>query len=130
MPELRIKWQRLVDDTGQTCSRCSGTGDEVATAVGMLSDALAHLGITVAAEMTELRTNDFLQDPLESNRVWIGGKPLECWLHAEIGKSDCCGPCGESQCRTLSVGGQGYEVIPKKLILKAGLLAAAEMVGS
>lgn len=130
MPELRIKWQRLIDDTGQTCSRCSGTGDEVATAVGMLSDALAHLGVTVVAEMAELKSSDFLEDPLESNRLWIADKPLEYWLHAEAGKSDCCGPCGESQCRTLSVRGQGYEVIPKKLILKAGLLAAAEMVGS
>lgn len=130
MPELKIKWQRLVNEAGETCNRCSGTGDEVAAAVGILSEALPPLGITVVAETKQLTVSQFLEAPLESNRVWIGGEPLEYWLHAEVDKSNCCGPCGESQCRTISFGDSEYEITPRKLILKAALLAAAELVGS
>jgi hypothetical protein len=69
-----------------------------------------------------------MQAPLESNRVWIGDRPLEEWLGAEAGQNRCCGACGEHECRTVTVGDQRYEVIPRELIVKAGLMAAAQMV--
>ncbi len=128
MIELRIKWQRLVDESGQTCNRCSCTGDEVQTAVEMLQKVFDPLGIAVVAEMSELSTEEFLQSPLESNRVWIAGKPLEDWLGAGTGQSQCCGPCGDNECRTVSIGEHEFEVIPKELVVKAGLLAAAELI--
>lgn len=128
MRELRIRWQRLVDENGQTCNRCAGTGNEVQTAVELLHEALAPLGIIVVAEMGELSTDAFLQAPLESNRLWIADRPLEKWLKADVGQSQCCGSCGEHECRTVTVGKQKFEVIPKELVLRAGLLAAAELV--
>lgn len=128
MTELIIKWQRLVDESGQTCNRCFCTGDEVQAAVEMLQQALAPLGIAVVAEMSELSTEEFLQSPLESNRVWIAGKPLEDWLGAGTGQSKCCGPCGDNECRTVTIGEHEFEAIPKELVVKAGLLAAAELI--
>jgi hypothetical protein len=72
----------------------------------------------------------------ESNRIWIAGKPIETWLGATPGMSDCtsCGSLcgtfvqGNVECRTLIVGRSTFESIPSELIVKAGLLAAAEMV--
>ena len=128
MTELKIKWQRLVDDRGQTCDRCSGTGDEIQTAAEMLRKAFAPLGIAVITEMKKISTSEFMSAPLESNRVWIGNRPIEEWLGAEAGQSQCCGSCGEHECRTLSISDQRYEVIPRKLVLKAGLMAAAELI--
>lgn len=128
MPELKIKWQRLVDDHGQTCDRCSCTADEIRAAADLLREALAPLGIAVVAEMKRISISVFMQAPLESNRVWIGERPLEEWLRAEVGQSQCCGSCGEHECRTVTVNEQRYEVIPKEMVLKAGLMAAAELV--
>lgn len=128
MTELKIKWQRLVDDSGQTCNRCSCTGDEVQNAVELLQQSLALLGISVVADMMELSTDEFLQSTLESNRVWVAGKPIEDWLKAETAQSQCSGSCGDNVCRTITIGDQEFEVIPKELVLKAGLRAAAELV--
>ncbi len=44
-------------------------------------------------------------------------------------KAPCCGPCGDAQCRTVTVGEVTYEAIPRELIVKAGMLAAAEILG-
>lgn len=128
MKELTIKWQRLIDDQGQTCARCAGTGDSILTAAEMLRNALAPLGIAVTPEMTALSRAEFMDAPLESNRVWIADKPLEEWLAAEVGQSPCCGSCGDQECRTVSVHEHSYEVIPTELVVKAGLLAAAELI--
>ena len=98
MSELKIRWQRLVDDSGQTCNRCSGTGYEIQFAAEMLHTALDPLGISVVTETRKLNTSEFMQAPLESNRVWIADKPLEEWLKAEVRQSQCCGSCGEHEC--------------------------------
>ena len=63
--------------------------------------------------------------PSESNRIWIGGRSLEDWLDASVGKSTCCSACGGAECRTLEVGAETFEAIPEALILKAALLAAS-----
>ena len=128
MTELKIKWQRLVDEGGQTCDRCAGTGDEIQVAADMLREALAPLGIAVVTETKKLSTADFMRAPLESNRVWIGNRPIEEWLGADVEQSLCCGSCGEHECRTVTVSEQTYEVVPRELVLKAGLMAAAELV--
>lgn len=128
MMELRITWQRLVDDQGQTCERCSATGDAVRSAVEMLREALAPLGIVVIDEQRELSRSEFMRAPLESNSIRIGGRLLEEWLGAETGQSRCCGPCGDEECRSVSFRQQYYEAIPPELVLKAGLLAAAHLI--
>lgn len=134
MTTMTIKWQRLVGDTGQTCDRCGTTQDEVRKAHALLRKSLSPLGINVVLEEKTIDKAAAAKNITESNRIWVDGKPLEAWLGARTGASDCtsCGSiCGSDvECRTMLVGASTYESIPSKLIIKAGLLAAAEIVGA
>lgn len=129
---LGLRWQRLVDEIGETCDRCGGTQGQLAEAVESLRSALAPLGIQVALEETTLSRQECADDVLESNRIWIAGRPLEDWLGAEVGASECgscCAKLGENvSCRTTTLEGREYEVIPAELIIKAGLEAAAHIM--
>ena len=125
---LTVRWHRLLSN-GQTCPRCGSTGDEVEKAVTTLSQSLAPLGIVVVLEKGELSVEEFKQDTLRSNEIWIGGRLLEDWLGATTGQSECCDVCGPNDCRTVSVAGESHEVIPAELIVQAGLLAAAQLLG-
>jgi hypothetical protein len=127
---LQIRWQRLVDASNQTCGRCGATGAAVERAVELLKRALRELEIEVALKTEALDPATFAKDPLESNRIWIGGLPLEWWLSATSGKSQCCDACGDADCRTVTVDGRTYEATPAELIVKAGLLAAARLLGT
>jgi len=127
MKTLIIRWQRFIDESGQTCTRCEETGDTVKTAFDKLKKALAVMDIEVELEKETLNFLIFTKDPLQSNRVWIGGRPLEEWIGATVGKSQCCDVCGDSECRTISTGQNTFEAIPEDLIIRAGLLAAAEL---
>lgn len=126
MKTLSIVWQRLVFG-GQTCPRCSGTGDEVARAVEQLQAQLRPLGIEPVLETREIDEATFKANPSESNRIWIAGKPMEEWLNATVGSSRCCSVCGDSECRTVDLGGSSYEVVPEEWLVKAGLIAALTM---
>lgn len=128
MKHLEILWQRLVDETGKTCDRCNLTGQAVAGAFNKLRQSLAVMDIDVHLTKEVIDPDDFLKDPLQSNRIWIAGKPIEGWLMAESGHSQCCASCGDADCRTLIIDGIVYEDIPEELILKAGLMAAASVV--
>lgn len=128
MSVLHVRWQRLVDETDRTCERCGSTGSAVERAVELLRRPLKELGIDVALKTEVLDPATFAKDPLESNRIWIGGVPLEWWLSATNGQSRCCSACGDAECRTMTVDGRTYEAIPVELIVKAGLLAAARLI--
>lgn len=130
MKTLKVRWQRLVNDTGQTCERCGSTGEAVQNAFNKLKKALAELGIEVVLETAVLDFAIFSKDPLQSNRIWIGEKPLEDWLGASAGQSQCCDACGDNDCRTLAFGQHSFDAIPERLIVKAGLLAAAELLSA
>jgi len=129
MNTLIISWQRLVGDTGQTCDRCGTTQEEVRRAHAQLRTSLSSLDIDVVLEEKTLTAADTI---VESNRIWIAGKPLETWLNATFGTSDCpsCGSLvGEDvTCRTIIVDERVYESIPAELIVKAGFLAAANLM--
>ncbi len=127
---LRIRWQRLVDEKGQTCDRCGGTERATAEGVKTLRRCLRPVGIEVVWDKAALSSAAFAKEPLESNRIWIADKPIEEWLQAKVGKSQCSGACGQSECRTLTVDGKTYDTIPAGLIVRAGLLAAAGLVGN
>jgi hypothetical protein len=124
---LTIRWQRLVNESGQTCTRCGETGDTVKTAFDKLKKALAELDIEVKLAKEILDFPTFIKDPLQSNRIWIGGRPLEEWIGAIVDKSPCCDVCGDSECRTISTGQNTFEAIPEDLIIRAGLMAGAEL---
>jgi hypothetical protein len=134
---LVIEWQRLVV-AGRTCGRCGDTQGELREAHAVLRKSLSPLGINVVLKEKKLDKATATLNITESNRIWIAGKPLEEWLGATPGASDCtscgslCGPLvgGKVQCRTVIVGQNAFESIPSEMIVKAGLLAAAEMVGA
>lgn len=129
MPELRILWQRLVDDAGNTCERCGNTQLELEHAVQKLRQVLLPLGLEPILEQKTLDAHSFVSDPSQSNRIWINGKALEEWIDGEVGMTPCCTTvCEDAECRTMEVGNDVFEVIPEELIVKAALLAAAELV--
>lgn len=127
MKTLRIKWLRLISE-GQTCPRCGSTEKELEKTLSILKQSLTPLGIEVALEKDELSFAAFKKDPSQSNRIWINDRPLEEWISAEAGQSLCCDVCGNSECRTVEVGGQVYEAIPMDLVIKASLLAASQLL--
>lgn len=129
MKPVRILWKRLVKG-GETCTRCGHTGRELEAAVSKPAAALRPLGIEPALETQEIDEAVFKTNTSESSRVWIEGKPVEEWLGADVGMSRCCSVCGDSDCRTLEVGGRTYETIPEEQFIKAGLMAASQMIAS
>lgn len=129
-PTLVIQWQRLVNDKGQTCDRCGDTGKSVKAARKRLASALKPLGIKVVLKTERMSFAEFSANPSESNRICLNGYPLEQLLQAEVGTSLCCDACADQPCRTLVVDGQTFEAIPPELIVRAGLLLAADLVAS
>lgn len=126
MRPLHIMWQRLVHE-GATCPRCGSTGDNVARAVVTLRDALRPLGIEPVLEVRAIDDAAFRARPEASNRIAIEGRSIEAWLAGQTGSSPCCDVCGDQPCRTVEVGGQSYETIPEALIVRAALVAAAQL---
>lgn len=133
---LAIEWQRLVGENGDTCERCGLTQKEVEKAVHILKQSFAPLGIQVAVQEKSLDAATFAQDVSQSNRVWLGGRPLEEWLGAEVGKSTCAtcpveaGRADAVECRTIKLADRTYETIPADLIIRAGLLAAVDLLSA
>lgn len=127
MTPLRIRWQRLVED-GRTCTRCGSTEVEVRRATETLRAVLAPLGIEPVLEVADLDGATFAAAPLESNRIWVADRPVEDWLDGSTGSSRCCSVCGDADCRTLQLAGTTYETVPASVVVRAGLLAAAELV--
>ena len=132
MKVLTIRWQRLVDEMGNTCERCNSTGDNVKKAYNILQESLMPLTIEVKLEEKVLDPDACAKDILESNRVWINDRPLEEWLNTNAGKSPCdfcCDKFGDDiECRTIIMKENNYEDIPVELLLKACLLAASELI--
>ena len=127
MKQMPIVWKRLVKG-GETCPRCGSTGRELEAAVTKLAVSLRPLRIEPVLEMQAIEEDAWKANPPESNRVWIAGKPIEEWLGANVGMSRCSSVCGDSDCRTLEVDGRTYETIPEELFIKAGLMAASQMM--
>ena len=132
MKVLTIQWQRLVDEGGKTCERCSSTGSNVHKAYSILQKSLAPLDIEVKLKEKGLDPVACAKDIMESNRIWINDRPLEEWLNAGVGRSSC-GSCSDkvgndTDCRTIIMKENTYEDIPVELLLKACLLAASELM--
>lgn len=126
MKIIKIRWQRLVAG-GKTCLRCGSTEKELRIALSALRRAFAPLGIKVILKKDTLSLPAFKKNPSLSNRIWINSMPLEAWINAKAGQTQCCDVCGDSECRTVEVKGNVYETIPSKLIIKACLVAASQL---
>lgn len=129
---LTIRWQRLVDEKGQTCERCASTETEIQKAFEILEKSLAPLELKVTLEKIALDPKICAEDISQSNLIWIGERVLEEWLGAKVGKS-LCGFCCEGlsdsvECRTIIFENKVYETIPAILIIKAGLQTASQML--
>lgn len=129
MKKLPIVWQRLVDHDGRTCTRCTRTGEALRTAVDMLDAALGPLGIRIDFVAEALDRREFAADPSRSNRILVGGVPIEERLGATVTSSHCDDVCRGAACRGLELDSETFEAIPVELVLRAALLAAAELVG-
>ncbi|MCS7202826.1 MAG: DUF2703 domain-containing protein [Thermodesulfovibrio sp.] len=127
MKKLLIKWQRLINND-QTCPRCKSTEVEIERAYKKLKEALRIFGIKVILEKLEITPSEFNKNSLISNQIFINNKALEEWINAKTGQSPCCDVCGEQDCRTVEFLDKTYETIPETLIIKACLLAAAEIL--
>lgn len=129
---LIVRWQRLVDENNETCERCGTTEEELEKAYNNLKQSLNLLGIKVILEKKALDPETCAKDISQSNRIWINGQTLEQWLDAEVGMSPCetcCDALGSDvECRTLIIDGKTYEVIPANLVIKAGLVAASQLL--
>ena len=123
LKKLVITWQRLISD-GDTCPRCGSTEIELDKAILELKKKLNPLGIKVALKKTELTLEEFKKNPIQSNRILINNKLLEDLIDAKTGQSQCCDVCGDSECRTIEIGGKSHEVITADIIIKAGLVIA------
>ena len=128
MKQLSIVWQRLVVG-GKTCTRCDAAHGEVERAVATLRDVLRPLEIEPVLEVREIADAAFRADPSASNRIWVNGTPMEDWLQATVGSSECCSVCGDAECRTVEVEGVTFEAIPERVLVRAALVAAAQMLG-
>ena len=128
MKSLPIMWQRLVSSDGKTCDRCDATYQAMRRALDTLKEVLRPLGFEPTLEVRALDETAFKANPIESNRIWIAGRPMEDWLGARVGSSRCCSVCGEAECRTVKVGATTFEAVPEKLFLKAALIASAQLL--
>jgi len=124
---LTIEWQRFVAESGDTCEGCGMTQEEAQKAFHILKQSFAPLGIQVALQEKSLDAATFAQGVSQLNRIWLGGRPLEEWLGAEVGKSVSA---GDVECRTIKLGDRTYETIPADLIVRAGLLAAFDLLSA
>lgn len=127
MNTLKIKWQRLLIN-GKTCPRCKLTEEELEKAISILKQYLNPLGIEIIIEKNELSVEEFKKNSLQSNQIWVNDVPLEDWISGKVGQSTCCDVCGPLECRIIKVGKKVYETIPAELIVKAGLLAALQLI--
>lgn len=118
MKNLKIEWKHL-DVDGETCVRCSDTGETLAQVVEDLSKKLAPKGIKVEYIETKL---DDTQIP-QSNIILFNGAPIEKVLDIAVSKNyceSCTSLLGkDTYCRTVEYEGTVFEDIPGKAIRQA-----------
>lgn len=124
--ELQVLWQRVTVDAN-TCVRCGETGLNVRQAVDELQQLLAPRGVSV--QLVEKHLPPFAV--AESNRVFVGGQPLEEILGAQVLMNHCQSCCdllgAQTDCRVLRLGGRDYEELPAGLVVQAGMQVAQKM---
>lgn len=128
MKKIEITWQRLVDEKGDTCDRCNKTYLNLESAIEKLKPLLDTIGIEVSFNKKTLSMEEFKKHPLSSNVIIINGKKIEDILNLKIGQSSCCGPCGDSECRTIIDESEEKEEIEERLIIKAFLKEVVEII--
>ena len=129
MKKLAIEWKHFEKD-GETCERCAGTGENLATVIAELQQELAGEGVEVTLTETLLPASRIA----ESNMIFFNGIPLENLLAETAVSENSCDSCScltgeETLCRTVEFEGKTYEEIPKELIRRAALKALSSEQG-
>jgi len=125
MKKLEIEWRHL-DIDGDTCERCSETGETLKIVVDQLAEECRPSGWEIVFRETALTQNELP----ESNMILINGTPIEDILpQAQVSEShcqSCCDCTGKEDifCRTVEYDGRTYEAIPLSLIREAVCRAA------
>jgi len=120
MKTLDIEWKHY-DKAGNTCARCSETGQTLQKVVTELAEECRPCGWDIRLKITTLTEAEIP----ESNLILLNGTPIETVLaNAEAGEShceSCCDLTGNSStcCRTIELDGESYESIPANLIREA-----------
>lgn len=119
MENILLEWFHL-DVGGQTCERCSDTGDEIKAIVSKLANECRSKGVKV-----ELKETLLAPDKIDrSNLITINGEPIENVLSGTQASTSSCESCADltgqkAQCRTLVHFGQVHETVPQQLIREA-----------
>ena len=118
MKELKIEWKHY-DKEGETCTRCNRTGDNIKTALSVISKDDSYKNIKIDYKETILEANKMP----DSNTILINGQKLEDILNARASENYChscsCLAGSGTNCRTIELNDKSYEDIPKELILEA-----------
>lgn len=128
MKKLDVIWQRLVDEKGETCDRCNKTYLNLESAMEKLKPLLTNIGVEINFQKKALSMDEFKKNPLSSNEIIINGKKIEDVLNLKVGQSCCCGPCGDSECRTVIDETGEKEEVEERLIIKAILKEVVEII--
>lgn len=120
MKTLEVEWKHI-DKEGDTCVRCSDTGQALHRVVAELAEECRPRGWDSQLRETKLSEEQIS----ESNLILINGRPVEDILpNAAAGMSlcpSCCDLTGISAtcCRTIEFKGKSYESTPAHLIRRA-----------
>jgi len=118
MKELKIEWKHYGKE-GETCARCNRTGDNIKTALSVISKDDSYKNIKIDYKETILEANKMP----DSNTILINGQKLEDILNARASENYChscsCLAGSGTNCRTIELNDKSYEDIPKELILEA-----------
>lgn len=121
---LVIRWQHAVCQNDNPCERCINTPLEIQQAFDDLKTSLSGLGITVTLEEKKIKHHD--------DHLFINDRDVVDLLKGERVKTACAN-CFDDKgnprtCNSLKLGDDVFEVIPAELIIKAGLVAASELI--
>ena len=120
MKMMKIEWRHLAVE-GNTCLRCTDTGQTLNRVVAELAEECRPFGWNIEFKETKLTEKEISQ----SNIILINGKPIEQILqNATAGESHCRSCCEmignpSTNCRTIEFKGKSYESIPAYLIRRA-----------
>jgi hypothetical protein len=121
---LVIRWQHAVCKNENPCERCVNTPLEIQQAYENLRESLAGLGIIVTMEEKKIKQHD--------DHIYINDHDIIDLLKGERTKTECANCFDEKgnprTCNSLKLGDKTFEVIPAELIMKAGLMAASELI--
>ncbi|WP_078118523.1 DUF2703 domain-containing protein [Thiosocius teredinicola] len=120
MNMIEVEWKHL-DKSGNTCVRCSDTGEALEEVVQELANECAPCGWKIKLRETKLSKKQIS----ESNSILVNGIPIESILSGAKAAESHCQSCCEftgnptTSCRTVEFQGVSYEGIPAGLIRKA-----------